>query len=276
LAPRVLIVHDRLEEAQKELKRCAQMNGIKLKSINLTHLKIPLDESRSSTVHRYCPIINFPSKELIHLALLCLVWMMNSFIYYGLALLTPELFSKPSTLSPNDPSRLYPTKYDYLTLFLTTLGEFPGAIFLLLTINRIRGKWTQVIALAVCACVTFCSSILSGVSSAIGIATINSIYITMVVMLMLARAGIFASYSALSIYTADAYPTRLRSTTFGLCNSFSRIAGITTPFLSTSTESKWIPLAVYGGCALLGTLLITLFLREHEGMREGDKKYETT
>ncbi|XP_042612116.1 synaptic vesicle 2-related protein-like isoform X2 [Cyprinus carpio] len=67
--------------------------------------------------------------------LVWLIWFCNAFSYYGIVLLTTELFQSGSACSATDNSNMEPqcnlecnylTIHDYVDLLWTTLAEFPG------------------------------------------------------------------------------------------------------------------------------------------------------
>jgi MFS family permease len=305
-SPRFLIMRNRPRKVVEILKYGAQMNGInRSASVDLSSLlersSPPSSSSPSSSPSSSSssPSPSPPSRlsrmslvwrqiissrgHLLFFALCC-VWFLNCFIYYGLILLTPKLFSSSQvdSGSPAVETNRGPdvSVYEYLTLFLTALAELPGALFVLWSTDRLGHVRTQCIALCVCACTTACGTIISAINTAMKIDNNLSFHIPQTVFSMFSRAGIFASYSALYIYTPEVYPTRIRSTLLGVCNSFSRMAGIMTPFLANNIESRWIPLLVYTLCSVIAWFLVGFLLPEsnhmHEEIHEPIKKEETS
>ena len=280
-SPRFLIMRNRPRKVVEILKYGAQMNGIhRSTSVDLSTLlehssspssSSPPSPSRFSRMLLVWRQIISSRGRLLFFAL-CFAWFLNCFIYYGLILLTPKLFSSsqadsssPSTETSRGP---YVSVYEYLTLFLTALAELPGALFVLWVTDRLGHVRTQCIALCVCACSTACEIIVSAVNTAMKIDNKLSFQILQTMFSMFSRAGIFASYSGLYIYTPEVYPTRIRSTLLGICNSFSRTGAIITPFLANNIESKWIPLLIYTICSILALVLVGFLLPESNSMQE--------
>lgn len=75
--------------------------------------------------------------------LLWFIWMACSFCYYGLVLMSTELFSSEVTENNTDCRPLLQT--DYMDLLWTTLAEFPGIFATIAIIERFGRKSTMAI-----------------------------------------------------------------------------------------------------------------------------------
>lgn len=47
---------------------------------------------------------------------------------------------------------------------------------------------------------------------------------------MLGRFGISATYSVVTLYTAELYPTEIRSSALGTCSTWAHVGSITAPY----------------------------------------------
>ncbi|XP_035384520.1 putative transporter SVOPL isoform X2 [Electrophorus electricus] len=194
--------------------------------------------------------------------LLWFSWFVASFSYYGSVLSSSELLEKDllcvtnpdpeHSIKPNHEEELcYCNPFnmdDYKTLLISSLGEValsPLNIGLLNLLGRT------------------CSMIILQVLSAIFFMLVNicSTMIGFIVLLFLLRSLISMNFNVVYIYTAEVYPTSVRSIGMGLCTSFSRIGGMIAPFIAQVLLSKSVLLALspfalaYCLCAL-GTVFL--------------------
>lgn len=166
--------------------------------------------------------------------LIFLGWLVNSCAYYGLSWNT-------SNLGGND-----------LVNFTVAGGvEFPAYTFLLLTLNR----WGRRSIL--------CGSMLVG-----GTMLILTLLVPegntwgVVVLAMLGKMAITASYGTIYIFTAEQFPTPVRNVGLGASSMWARIGGILAPYIN-ATSSIWqpFPLIILGSMAFVSGLL-SLYLPE--------------
>ena len=112
------------------------------------------------------------SRELRRTTLLLwLIWTGCSFVYYGVVLMSTEMFETPGDSICSLDGQLERTcsaqcrdldRKDYTHLLWTTLAEFPGILFTIFTIERLGRKKTmalEFILLTIALCFLFnCSS----------------------------------------------------------------------------------------------------------------------
>eukprot|EP00057_Strongylocentrotus_purpuratus_P007078 XP_011661552.1 PREDICTED: organic cation transporter protein-like [Strongylocentrotus purpuratus] len=163
--------------------------------------------------------------------------MVNAMVYHGLSLNT-------SNLGVND----------YVAFAVSGAVEIPASLLSLVAIEiKFIGRR---ISLSVCLLVAglacLCTSVIPPGAALTSVA-------------MIGKFGISASVSILYLYTAELYPTNIRSVAMGTCSMFSRIAGIMAPLILTLAKI-WtpLPLVVYGSACVIAGLL-TLFLPETLG-----------
>ncbi|KAH8247416.1 hypothetical protein KR038_003759 [Drosophila bunnanda] len=80
---------------------------------------------------------------------------------------------------------------------------------------------------------------------------------------MLGRFGISATYSVVTLYTAELYPTEIRNSALGTCSTFAHVGSISAPFVVDILGALgwYIPTTICGCCVLVAGLL-TLTLPE--------------
>ncbi|XP_034487324.1 organic cation transporter protein [Drosophila innubila] len=80
---------------------------------------------------------------------------------------------------------------------------------------------------------------------------------------MLGRFGISATYSVVTLYTAELYPTEIRNSALGTCSTWAHVGSISAPYVVDVLGALgwYIPTTICGCCVLVAGLL-TLTLPE--------------
>ncbi|XP_039751718.1 synaptic vesicle 2-related protein [Pararge aegeria] len=174
--------------------------------------------------------------------LLWVIWMSCAFCYYGLVLMTTELFETDADGGEEscaaDCRPLQTT--DYMDLLWTTLAEFPGifaTIFIIEKFGRKKTMASQFVIFAICVCAL----------------TYNTNRTFLTCILFLARGIIAGLFQAAYVYTPEVYPTALRSTAVGACSGVARLGAMITPYVAQVLlkNSITIATAVYSVAALI-------------------------
>ncbi|XP_072163901.1 synaptic vesicle 2-related protein-like [Diadema setosum] len=208
----------------------------------------------------------FSSRELgITTALLLFIWFANAFSYYGLVLLSTELFAYGDSCSgfgksdTGDDFNCFDecktlTKGDYVSLLWTTMAEFPGLIITFIFIEVLGRKKTMAIEFA-------CFSVFAFLLFLCTTRTVLTIF------LFVARAFISGGFQATYVYTPEVYPTAMRAVGLGSCSAAARIGAIITPFVAQVLLpiSKNLTVGVYGAVCLVAALACLLLPIETKG-----------
>uniref|UniRef100_A0A8C3VB80 Synaptic vesicle 2-related protein n=1 Tax=Catharus ustulatus TaxID=91951 RepID=A0A8C3VB80_CATUS len=234
------------EKALATLKRIATENGAPMP---LGKLVVSRQEDRGKMRDLFTPHFRWTT------LLLWFIWFSNAFSYYGLVLLTTELFQAGDVSAVMISSRRqevkakcsltceYLTEEDYTDLLWTTLSEFPGVLVTLWVIDRIGRKKTMALSFLV---FSFCSLLL--------FLCVGRNVLT--VLLFVARAFISGGFQAAYVYTPEVYPTATRALGLGTCSGMARVGALITPFIAQVMleSSVYLTLLVYSGCCLLAAL----------------------
>ncbi|KAK9876159.1 hypothetical protein WA026_011275 [Henosepilachna vigintioctopunctata] len=238
------------DRALETLEKIAKDNG---KPMLLGRLVV--DDAMNTSAHRgrFRDLL-VPSLRKTSL-LLWFIWMSCAFCYYGLVLMTTELFETSNTICSNEP--LYHGKVetcaaeckqlqttDYMDLLWTTLAEFPGIFITIFIIERFGRKKTmaaQFVAYAICC-------------SILTICTTKRAFLT--VMLFFARGIIAGVFQAAYVYTPEVYPTSLRAVGVGSCSAMARLGAMVTPYVAQVLLKSAMPFAItiYSVSALLAAV----------------------
>uniref|UniRef100_A0A8D0M5K3 Synaptic vesicle 2-related protein n=1 Tax=Sus scrofa TaxID=9823 RepID=A0A8D0M5K3_PIG len=232
------------EKAIATLKRIATENGAPMP---LGKLIISRQEDRGKMRDLFTPHFRWTT------LLLWFIWFSNAFSYYGLVLLTTELFQAGDVCSISSRKKAveakcslaceYLSKEDYMDLLWTTLSEFPGVLVTLWIIDRLGRKKTMALCFVV---FSFCSLLL--------FICVGRNMLTL--LLFIARAFISGGFQAAYVYTPEVYPTATRALGLGTCSGMARVGALITPFIAQVMleSSVYLTLAVYSGCCLLAAL----------------------
>ncbi|XP_028621239.1 synaptic vesicle 2-related protein [Grammomys surdaster] len=138
------------EKAIATLKRIATENGAPMP---LGKLIVSRQEDRGKMRDLFTPHFRWTT------LLLWFIWFSNAFSYYGLVLLTTELFQAGDVCSISSRKKAveakcslaceYLSKEDYMDLLWTTLSEFPGVLVTLWVIDRLGRKKTMALCFAI-------------------------------------------------------------------------------------------------------------------------------
>ena len=197
--------------------------------------------------------------------LLWIIWFNCAFSYYGLVLMTTELFqvqddtqecirsSNHTSIDCNLQCRTLTTK-DYTDLLWTTLAEFPGIIITLAIIEFIGRKWTMAVDMIGFSLFSFLLIICTSRSA-------------LIFFLFAARAFISGAFQAAYVYTPEVYPTNIRAVGLGSCSGLARVGAIITPFVAQVMLEYSEPFAVstYAVVSLIAAVASLLLPIETKG-----------
>uniref|UniRef100_A0AAR2J0J5 Major facilitator superfamily (MFS) profile domain-containing protein n=1 Tax=Pygocentrus nattereri TaxID=42514 RepID=A0AAR2J0J5_PYGNA len=209
------------EKALNTLKRIATENRVPMP---LGKLIVARQEDRGKIKDLFLPHFRWTT------VLLWFIWFSNAFSYYGIVLLTTELFQEGRDCGGND-SKTEPRcnlecKYlnsdDYKDLLWTTL-----------TFLHFKLCYCSLTAdVFVC-----CRSSLT-------------------VLIFIARAFIAGGFQAAYVYTPEVYPTATRALGLGTSSGMARVGALITPFVAQVMleSSVHLTLSVYCCCCLLAAV----------------------
>ncbi|KAL7882529.1 hypothetical protein SRHO_G00001870 [Serrasalmus rhombeus] len=247
-----------VEGAVATLKWIAKMNGASLPE---GELREPVVTERGNAVTLISP--SFRRTSL----LLWYSWFVASFSYYGSVLSSSELLEK-NLLCVTDGDEKHSIKHikegelcycipfnmaDYQTLLISCLGEV-ALIPLNIGLLNIVGRKSSMIILLLLSAIFFM------------LVNICTTMFGFTVLLFLLRSLVSMNFNVVYIYTAEVYPTSVRSIGMGFCTSFSRIGGMIAPFIAQVLMSKSVLLALCPfsvTCCLcaVGTILLPIETR---------------
>lgn len=232
---RWLLSKNRKDEAMEIIDKVAKENEATIPAEVLNSIRAEADEefARKATSGQEPSLIDlFRYPNLRKKTLLIFFgWFVNSATYYGLSWNT-------SNLGGND----------LLNFVISGAVEFPAYSFLLVTLNR----WGRRSIL--CGCMLF-----AGLMLLLTMIVPESHNYIVVLLAMLGKMAITASYGTVYIFTAEQFPTPVRNVGLGASSMMARVGGILAPYINAlSVTWKPFPLIIFGCLALVSGLLSLL------------------
>ncbi|XP_036453824.1 synaptic vesicle 2-related protein [Colossoma macropomum] len=231
------------EKALNTLKRIATENRVPMP---LGKLIVARQEDRGKIKDLFLPHFRWTT------VLLWFIWFSNAFSYYGLVLLTTELFQEGRACGEASDSKTEPRcnlecKYlnsdDYKDLLWTTLSEFPGLLVTLWAIDKLGRRKTMAL------CFLVFSLCIVPLYACVGRTSLT-------VLIFIARAFIAGGFQAAYVYTPEVYPTATRALGLGTSSGMARVGALITPFVAQVMleSSVYLTLSVYCCCCLLAAV----------------------
>ncbi|KAM9823124.1 synaptic vesicle 2-related protein isoform 2-T2 [Syngnathus typhle] len=231
------------EKALATLKRIAMENGVPMPLGKLIAAK---QEDRGKFRDLFSSQFRWTT------VLLWFIWFANAFSYYGLVLLTTELFQEGGACGNRKGNKMesrcnleckYLNSDDYKDLLWTTLSEFPGLLVTLWAIDRLGRRKTMAL------CFFVFSMCIIPLYGCVG-------RVSMTVLIFIARAFIAGGFQVAYVYTPEVYPTATRALGLGTSSGMARVGALITPFVAQVLleSSVYLALSVYCCCCLLAAI----------------------
>ncbi|KAJ7387292.1 hypothetical protein OS493_004269 [Desmophyllum pertusum] len=256
-SPRYLIASGEKEKGIEVLQRMAKINGTKLPPGTL---RIETEANEQGKIQ-----VLFNSEYRLTTILLWLTFFSSGFLYYGVVLMTTQVFQQVqagesmcdketlSTSSAEFGCRLL-TVDDYISLLWTTVAEFPGILFTMLCMERLGRKKT-----------------LAGefflVAASLSLMFICTGRNLMLVFIFMVRGFSLGVFQGFFVYAPEVYPTIIRSIGLGCCSTWARIGAMLTPYVAqVLLRVSWnLSLAVYISLSLMALVATLLLPYETKG-----------
>ncbi|XP_006650328.1 organic cation/carnitine transporter 7-like [Oryza brachyantha] len=244
-SPRYLCAQNRTSDATLVLERIAFTNQSTLPPGVLTyHQEIKVDHSGlTSEKEDLLPVsekectfdndvsskngggisslLRLLSRKLLRSTLLLwFAFFANSFAYYGIVLLTTQLSDANRSCTSGQTNVGQQENVNlYKDTFITSLAEVPGLILSAIIVDWFGRKASMWFMLFMC-CVF------------IGPLVLQQNELLTTVLLFGARAVVMGSFTVLSLYAPEVYPTSVRSTGAGIATAIGRIGGVVCPLVA--------------------------------------------
>lgn len=259
------ITRGNTEKALATLARIAKENG---KPMPLGKLVEPITKNINRGSIRELFIPEFRKTTIF----LWIIWSVSAFSYYGIVLMTTELFEISDGCHGTDGSTKEVTEAcfveckgltsaDYVDLTWTTFAEFPGLFVTVIIIERFGRKFTMAFEFFVFTVFVLLSNICTSRP-------------VLTFFLFVARAFISGAFQAAYVYTPEVYPTSMRAIGLGSCSGMARVGAIITPFVAQVMlkQSSYLAISTYGVVSLVATVIALILPIETKGREMKDTK----
>ncbi|XP_060081314.1 organic cation transporter protein-like [Ylistrum balloti] len=241
-SPRWLITNQRYLEAEQILRKAAKVNRVSLREEVFDHKNWIDIKTEKTNKRKFFQLF----KSRVLLIRMLIIWLNMCVInmtYYGLTLNTGYLDGDY-----------------YLNFFLSALVEFPAYTIPLLLMDRIGRKWLHFVCMIVGGTACF--------STMFTILHLDQSYQQVTVALaMLGKLGITAAFSIIIVYSAELFPTVVRSAAISTCSIFKWMGTVVAAYIVKSGNfidgrfGRVFPMVVFGVVSVVAALL-ALFLPE--------------
>ncbi|XP_071449485.1 carcinine transporter [Hetaerina americana] len=232
-SPRWLLAKGRFEEASAILETLAQVNGTQLPAGFTQRLKQKMtiqrsqsEESRLKKGPGVMSLCRTPNMRL-KTALITLNWFANEMVYVGLSYYGPSLGSD-----------------QYVSFLLSSLVEVPSYLACWFVMDRWGRRWP------LCVCM-----VLSGVSSIVTVLLPEDAVTATLLLFLLAKSAISASFLIIYPFAGELYPTQLRGIGIGASAYIAGLGLVIIPFIVyLGSEMLVLPLVILGVVSVVGGL----------------------
>nr|XP_022345744.1 putative transporter SVOPL isoform X1 [Crassostrea virginica]XP_022345745.1 putative transporter SVOPL isoform X1 [Crassostrea virginica] len=187
-----------------------------------------------------------------------LMWFATAFSYYGMVLASAEILQihnsgEESRNADSCKCNLLKSD-DYITMLVSTFGEFLALPLNLLLIDRIGRRYTG----AVNSC---------GMAIFFLLLQLQMPQSLLTIIMFMVRGFSQGLFNFVYIYTAEVYPTTIRTLGIGVASAWARVGAMLTPFVAQVLLDKSLTAAVwvYGLLGLLASLCAILLPIETKG-----------
>ncbi|XP_013397301.1 solute carrier family 22 member 15-like isoform X1 [Lingula anatina] len=233
-SPRWLAMHDRLDEAKETIDAIARSN--KKPAPDMIALQKAIDEEKRRSAHesKYSFWDLFRTPLLTRYTLILMfVWFVQAAMYYGLSLNVRNL--------PGD---------IYINTVLLALVDWPATASTAYLNNKIGRRPTMFMFMLIGGLAVF-SVMFVGVAG-----KLETMGTLVTVLALLGKLGVSAAWVVSYLYTAELYPTVVRSIACGAASISGRIGGVAAPqFAYLSSVALELPFIIFGSFALAAAFL---------------------
>ncbi|KAM6977674.1 solute carrier family 22 member 13b [Aplochiton taeniatus] len=217
---RWLMTQGKQEEARKEIKRAARVNGRQVPEAMLDKLEAEATLQTGSMLDLFR--IPYLRKRAL---ILSYIWFVTSLVYYGVSLNVGNFGLDV-----------------YLTQLIFGIAELPARLGSLPLIDHLGRRICQAVAL-----------FFGGTACLVILAIPKDLPVVVTVIAVLGKFSLAASFTIVYVYTAEMYPTVVRQSGVGLNSMCARVAGILAPLIRLLEVYHYtIPMLIYGILPFLG------------------------
>ncbi|ESO89334.1 hypothetical protein LOTGIDRAFT_106021 [Lottia gigantea] len=232
-SPRWLVTKNKTEKAKKILEKIARKNKTTLPNVSIENE----DDNKISQLESFKRLFTTPVL-LFRTSIIFFNWAIVAMTYYGLSMNTNKLGAGDF----------------FLNFFIGGLMDFPAVTVCLILIDRIGRKKLHCGFMLFGGICTFCTIFT--------ILYLDQEYQWITVMLaMIGKMGAAAGFAVVYVYSAELYPTVVRTAAFGASSASARFGSMVAPYIGRVIGGDFgraFPLMMFGGLSIAAGLLCLL------------------
>lgn len=255
-SPRYLLVFQKYDEAFKLINQIIKMNGLSDRLVLTQNEKDDLRmwADKQAKIHKSNSFANplelFREGRYLITPFLWIIWYVLSCVYYGNVFILPTILKEMSMENKDTSGN------ELHNVFLSILSGLPSSIisYYIIEIHCLGRKNSLFISFALTSLASF------------GAFGLNKA--PFIIFVSISRFFLNIAFSLIYPFTTEVYPTRIRATGLGTASSFSRIGGITSPWISIASLKIGIagPFLIFGVLSLLAAICTGLLPYDTTGV----------
>ena len=280
-SPRFLMFKGKKEEAKKVLQLGAKLNCRKypegelvekledaVQTVNVNEPNDSTQPSQRQIDKKKGLLEAFGKKYIITTLFLSIIWFTSAFLYYGVILITSDIFTydhhcdsdstSNASVAPIADNFCNPlTSSDYLEYIITSSAEIPGILITVVTVEIIGRK------------LTFAIQFMSGALFFLLYLCTPYDHILKTVILFTVRACLAGAFVVSFLYTCEVYPTHIRASILSILSIFARISSILASFAAQVLLRSYFMVAIslFGAIGIFTAIISLLLPYETKGKK---------
>ncbi|ESN92519.1 hypothetical protein HELRODRAFT_181394 [Helobdella robusta] len=247
-----LYANDKIDETEKILKHAAKVNKVVLPKIDL-HVKhrcsldgscLDLEGRDERTLQKHQAVkytyLDFVRNKtmLKHFSISGILWFFVTLIYYGLSWSTAELSGDR-----------------YLNAFYNGFVEIPAYTIAYFAVNRFGRKRPCVVFYIIGGTALFSLTFLTNTEN-------FTVLVCSTVLNMVGKFGTTGAFGIIFLYSAELFPTNLRSQAVGVCSCMGRVSTLLASFSTYMARMFPTALSLSFACMSILSAVLVMFLPE--------------